>query len=47
LFKIDEEDEVVLAESIPDRGDDPRTIGIVDHHVPATEAPGNPNRVSQ
>jgi len=43
LFEIDEEDEVLLDESTPERGDDPTTIEIVDHHVPMEKAPANPD----
>ena len=41
LFKIDDEDEVVLAESVPDKEDEVRTVEIVDRQVPEEEPPAN------
>lgn len=41
LFEIDDEDEVVLAESVPDKEDEVRTVEIVDGQVPEEEPPAN------
>jgi len=43
LFEINEEGDALLTESIPYRGNDTTTIEIVNHCVPAEEAPGNPD----
>ena len=43
MFDIGEEDDVLLVESTPYRGDDATTIEVVDHHVPVEEAPVNPD----
>ena len=42
MFDIGEDD-VLLAESMPYRGDDPTTIEFVDHHAPVEKAPVNPD----
>ena len=41
LFEIDDADEVVLAESVPDKEDEVRTVEIVDRQVPEEEPPAN------